>query len=690
MIGRHFAGNVGGMDSESTATLRRPLAAILILLAACAQAPPANESRTRTAPAGPAVRVPIGETWYSISDGSQRYGSVHEAVQRLADGGAEFRVETTMRIELFGKQQEHSAVSRVVVDHDLRLVQFETTSTQASGRRVYKGEATGSGIAVTTEQDGSTSHTVHAPADAAELICDAVLAAWLHARTGSDGTAPHHLRILSTQDGSVAAVSVRRRTDDRAGSTWEMLVDGAFAPSILHLDGEGRLAEQVDRFPPVRMSLCTRAEAADFTHRRIPDRELLVFTPGQALPPAHRLERVTVELTWEHIAPEEFHLTDSRQRLISLVAEGSRCVAKVELARPGELACRFSLARGADRWDPADRAALAAALAEDDFIKPEDPQIAAMAREIVGTETSALAASRSICRWVSENVVPSMIAETLTGPEVLAKRTGKCTECTTLFASLARAAGIPTRVALGQRRFASESGDSWGGHMWNEVFVGEWIPVDASANEVGGSTSLLKFVHSDTVAGTQPLRWKLTESLGLAIAEHTLLERPASGGAVATGLAGRTWTDAEHAFRIDLPGDDWRVKATEQGNVTTLRIRAPKGPADSALFHLVVFPMDGEVAPRTIIAARLEQHRDAMDGFQLVLDEPHDVAGARGHRIRFEGATKGDAVKRRVTEVVWIHEGQGFLINLIASEEAHDAQAANFAQIVASFAFLAK
>lgn len=139
-------------------------------------------------------------------------------------------------------------------------------------------------------------------------------------------------------------------------------------------------------------------------------------------------------------------------------------------------------------------------------------------------------------------------------------RTGKCTEYTTLFGSLARAAGIPTRVALGQRRFAGGTGDSWGGHMWNEVFVGEWIPVDASANEVGGSTSLLKFVHSDTVAGSQPLRRKLTESLGLSIVEHTVLERTAPGFAVATGLVGRTYTDAEHAFRIDLPGDDWSVR----------------------------------------------------------------------------------------------------------------------------------
>ena len=43
----------------------------------------------------------------------------------------------------------------------------------------------------------------------------------------------------------------------------------------------------------------------------------------------------------------------------------------------------------------------------------------------------------------------------------------------------------------------------WMGHMWNEVFVGRWVTVDTGYNEIGESQLLLKFIHSDTVGGTQ-------------------------------------------------------------------------------------------------------------------------------------------------------------------------------------------
>jgi hypothetical protein len=106
-----------------------------------------------------------------------------------------------------------------------------------------------------------------------------------------------------------------------------------------------------------------------------------------------------------------------------------------------------------------------------------------------------------------------MIAETLSGPEVLQSKQGKCSEYTTLFASLARSLGIPTRVVFGERMV----GGHWVGHVWCEVYAGRWITVDANAGEVGGSMALLKFGHSDTVLGNQPLRWALTESLDISI-----------------------------------------------------------------------------------------------------------------------------------------------------------------------------
>ena len=104
----------------------------------------------------------------------------------------------------------------------------------------------------------------------------------------------------------------------------------------------------------------------------------------------------------------------------------------------------------------------------------------------------------------------TLIAETLSGPEVLQTKQGKCSEHATLLASLTRSLGIPTRIVLGMRML----GGRWIGHMWNEVYVGRWITVDTTVDEVGDSMQLVKLVHSDTVLGTQSARWETYQEPG--------------------------------------------------------------------------------------------------------------------------------------------------------------------------------
>ncbi|MCX8194889.1 MAG: transglutaminase domain-containing protein [Candidatus Micrarchaeota archaeon] len=66
---------------------------------------------------------------------------------------------------------------------------------------------------------------------------------------------------------------------------------------------------------------------------------------------------------------------------------------------------------------------------------------------------------------------------------VLKNKQGVCTEYSTLFAALARAAGIPTRYVVGYA-YDNEQ-NSWVGHLWNEAYIGEWVPVDSTWMEVG-------------------------------------------------------------------------------------------------------------------------------------------------------------------------------------------------------------
>ena len=115
--------------------------------------------------------------------------------------------------------------------------------------------------------------------------------------------------------------------------------------------------------------------------------------------------------------------------------------------------------------------------------------------------------------WVYQNVKAEYTAETLTGPQVLERKRGKCSEYTTLFASLARAAGIPTRIAFGE----ATTGTVWVGHLWCEVWLGDWVAVDAAAGIFVKSPSHLKFIDSPTLKGTQSIRWRLVDNLSIEI-----------------------------------------------------------------------------------------------------------------------------------------------------------------------------
>jgi len=83
--------------------------------------------------------------------------------------------------------------------------------------------------------------------------------------------------------------------------------------------------------------------------------------------------------------------------------------------------------------------------------------------------------------------------EALVGQEsdalrVLQSGKGVCVEYSTLFSALARAIGIPVRYITGY--VYNEKFSGWVGHTWNEVYIGEWVPVDATWLEVGNLDSL--------------------------------------------------------------------------------------------------------------------------------------------------------------------------------------------------------
>lgn len=92
--------------------------------------------------------------------------------------------------------------------------------------------------------------------------------------------------------------------------------------------------------------------------------------------------------------------------------------------------------------------------------------------------------ARAIYQWVVENTVRDPNVKGCgTGEveKVLEKRSGKCADISSVFVSLARAAGVPAREVFGLRLGKKDEEDMTGGHhCWAEFYVPGygWVPAD--------------------------------------------------------------------------------------------------------------------------------------------------------------------------------------------------------------------
>ena len=126
---------------------------------------------------------------------------------------------------------------------------------------------------------------------------------------------------------------------------------------------------------------------------------------------------------------------------------------------------------------PVTESALHEYLVATPYVDSDATEIINQTRETVGSEKNAYAACSKIRAWVYGNLkVKSDIGITRSGSDVLKSKVGVCRDYAILFASLARAAGIPSKVVSG----LIYTDGAFYYHAWVECYVGKWIPFDAT------------------------------------------------------------------------------------------------------------------------------------------------------------------------------------------------------------------
>jgi len=617
------------------------------------------------------------DEWRVYIDGEQRYGYEHTTVRRQDDGTFVYRVEARLLLDLLGQRQEISGKGTYVVSSKFEPVSLDAEGVTAAGARKAQGRVEGKQLVLVLEQGGQRrTRRIEMSTKPLLSVC---LEDWLAGQPPKTTTAKCQLVDEDVLD-PIAAVATLRRTDSTC-TVWNVDLGADLGQSEWTFGPDGICRERVAGPMQMRTRLATAEEAKKISHRTLAGREILMFPVDKPIVAPDALTSLTVRLAWRDVPLDRFRLEDERQKIVRKSEKEGRCEAVVRIRPHLPADSGLPLPVKQDAYRPF--------LAETKFIKPNDPEIVRTARTWAGNEKTALGAVRALSNGVFKHMRGgTMIVETLPGPEVLRSRQGKCSEHAILLASLARSLGIPTRIVLGMRMVSG----AWVGHMWNEAYTGQWVTVDTTVDEVGKTAALLKLIDSDTVQGTQPLRWAVAASLQVSIEDFE--PRVSAVGASKTGIDGLVYTNSEFACRLTAPGKNWSLEDITKPGLAALNprtIRFSLAGRKDVNIYFVPMSLPPAITPAILVEIRSSRIKTMVHEFKVLKNEDYCVHDMTGRLFVFcRAAGKNDPKVIRNTEVLWSDGTNFFLLNLIAPEPAHDEHAADFFKLLDSFESLRK
>ncbi len=170
-------------------------------------------------------------------------------------------------------------------------------------------------------------------------------------------------------------------------------------------------------------------------------------------------------------------------------------------------------------------------LASEAFIESDAPEIVAEAAKAVDGVTGTRARAERLTRYVNALLDKKPTVSLPSAREVLRTKVGDCNEHTVLYVAMARALGIPSRIAVGLVYIHG----AFYYHAWPEVYISEglraqgsglglWLPVDPTLNEFPANATHLRLARGglDKQTVILPLMGKLTmEVLDVELAPNS-------------------------------------------------------------------------------------------------------------------------------------------------------------------------
>lgn len=416
------------------------------------------------------------ETYLGVFAGPTRIGYMYIKTDKADhDGKPGYHIETTLKTKMNLLGTEMVQDIGAVIDTDENSRPIRETFTMASGGSVTKIEAQCFPDKIECKLqsgDSITTKTLIIP-EGTQLIGDAMLAmSGKPIEVGQKFRAAYFNPLLLSIDKLEVEVLRKERVELDSvfsGDTFVVRSGSPLGDITTWQEANGDVVK-AETLMSVKIVRETREQSLSAFERQAPKPpDFAVLTSVKAdkdIPNPRNVMELNVRLLG--FPNNASAISDNRQRATPVSEADGKSAVDYEIRVKG-FDARKSIKI------PVKMPGLAHLLEESPYIQTTDQGIKAKAREIAGGEVKAYIAAGKISRWVKANMRSQTdIGVVRSASEVLKSKRGVCRDYAILYTSLARAAGIPTRLASGLVYL--DGGFYY--HVWAESFVGEWVAFD--------------------------------------------------------------------------------------------------------------------------------------------------------------------------------------------------------------------
>jgi transglutaminase-like putative cysteine protease len=159
------------------------------------------------------------------------------------------------------------------------------------------------------------------------------------------------------------------------------------------------------------------------------------------------------------------------------------------------------------------------------LLQSTDAQIARLAQSIRRGERDPRVVAERLNAWVHDSIANRITFGVPNALQVLKTRAGDCNEHTQLFVALARAVGLPARVAAG----LAYVGGKFYYHAWPEILLDDWVAVDPTFGQFPADAAHLRFIVGGLTRQTELLRLMGNLRIDVLSVNGTAAKRIAGG-----------------------------------------------------------------------------------------------------------------------------------------------------------------